>query len=157
MLAAVGDPRRLGELVGELEQGSTFTLRYLRALSAHRAGDGARALAELRALDGNTVSFVPYFHGLVAAEAGLDEEAVEAFRRFERPTYWASDPFEAPWLLARARLLAARSLDRLGRRDEARRVLDLQLARWRRADPDLTLLAELKALRAALGTARRDR
>jgi eukaryotic-like serine/threonine-protein kinase len=96
------------------------------------------------------VSFVPYFHGLVASESGLDEEAVDAFRRFDGPVLFGTEAYLAPWLLARARFLMARSLDRLGRRDEARAVLDAQLARWKEADADLPLLAEMKTLHATL-------
>ncbi len=150
MLAAIGDDRRLGELIAQFGSESLFQGRLLRALASHRAGDRKTALAVLRALDQGTTSFVPYFHGVVAEEAGQDEEAVAAFRRFERPAYWASDAFQAPWFLARARLLEARSLDRLGRRDEARNVLDLQLERWKNADASLSLLVEMKALRAKL-------
>jgi tetratricopeptide (TPR) repeat protein len=150
MLSTAGNEGRFRELVGQLEQGSPFNARYLRALAAYRAGDRKRALAELRALDKGTVSFVMYFRGLAAAEEGLDQEAVDAFRRFERPVFFASDGFEGPWFLARARFLEARSLDRLGRGEEARKVLDLQLARWSRADPDLPLLREMKALREKL-------
>jgi eukaryotic-like serine/threonine-protein kinase len=152
MLATVGDQRHLAELVAELG-GESLHGRFLRALAAHRSGDRNTALSLLRTLDKGTVSFVPYFRGLVAAEAGEDEEAVEAFRRFERPVYWASDAYEAPWFLARARLLMARSLGRLGRTGEARKVLDLQLERWRNADASLPLLAEMKALRAKLDSA----
>ena len=153
MLATTGDERLAG-LLGQLQPSSLFNARLLSALSAHRKGDLQTALAELRAMDGTTVSFVPYFHGLLATEAGRDEEAVEAFRRFERPAFYASDGFEAPWFLARARFLMARSLDRLGRRDEARKTLDLQLARWKDADPDLPLLAQMKTLRATMGDTR---
>ena len=36
---------------------------------------------------------------------------------------------------------------------EALALVDLQLARWKRADPDLPLLAEARALRARLAIA----
>jgi eukaryotic-like serine/threonine-protein kinase len=150
MLASVGDQRRLGELLAQLGADPVPFGRFLRALSAHRAGDRKTALGELRALDRGAVSFVPYFRGVVAAEAGNDEEALDALRRFERATFWGFDAYQAPWFLARARFLMARSLDRLGRRDEARKLLDLQLARWKDADAGLPLLADMKALRAAL-------
>jgi hypothetical protein len=149
-LSTIGDERRLDALLAQMGPDPLLYGRFLRALAAHRAGDLQTALAELRDLDSGTVSFVPYFHGVVAAESGHDEEAVEAFRRFARPVFCASDAFEAPWFVARARFLMARSLDRLGWREEARRVLDLQLDRWKDADATLPLLAEMKMLRARL-------
>jgi hypothetical protein len=153
VLPVIGDERRLGAILPELAPEKLPEGRLVRALEVRRKGDRARALAELRDLDRGGATFVPYFHGLLAAESGRDEEAVAAFRRFEVPVLSGFDAYAAPWLLARARYLMGRSLDRLGRRDEARAVLDLQLGRWKDADADLPLLAEMKALRASLGTA----
>ncbi|HEY6002490.1 MAG TPA: protein kinase [Anaeromyxobacter sp.] len=150
MLALTGDERRLSEHLAQMGTEPILYTRLLRAVSAYRSGDGKGALAELRAIDKGTTSLAPYFHGVVAAEAGLDEEALDAFRRFERPAFCGSEGYQVPWFLARARLLMARSLERLGKPDDARKVLDLQLARWKDADPDLPLLAELKALRTKL-------
>jgi eukaryotic-like serine/threonine-protein kinase len=149
MLATIGDERRLASLLAEMDPGSTQA-GLLRALTTFRRGDRSSALSALRGLDRGGASFVPYFHGLVAAESGLDAEAVEAFRRFERPVFVGSNAYQAPWLQARARYLAARSLHRLGRDDEARQLVELQLDRWKGADPELPLLADLKALQASL-------
>jgi eukaryotic-like serine/threonine-protein kinase len=154
MLALIGDERRLSEHLAQMGTEPILYTRLLRAVSAYRAGDRKAALAELRTIDKGTTSLAPYFHGLAAAEAGLDDEALDAFRRFERPAFCGSEGFQVPWFLARARLLMARSLDRLGKADEARNVLDLQLARWKDADPDLPMLAELKALRKKLDVPR---
>jgi eukaryotic-like serine/threonine-protein kinase len=150
MLALIGDDHSLSEHLAQMGTEPTLYTRLLRGVSAYRAGDRKAALAELRAIDKGTTSLVPYFHGLTAAEAGLDEEALDAFRRFERPAFLGSEGYQVPWFLARARLLMARSLERLGKPDEARKILDLQLARWKDADPDLPLLAELKDLRKKL-------
>ncbi|HET7826875.1 MAG TPA: hypothetical protein VFK90_16185, partial [Anaeromyxobacter sp.] len=150
MLALVGDERRIAAHLTELGTEPMLYARLVRAVSAYRAGDRTAALTELRAVDAGSVSLAPYFHGLAAAEAGLDEEALDAFRRFERPAFLGSEAYQVPWYLARARLLMARSLERLGKPDEARKVLDLQLERWKDADADQPLLAELKALRKKL-------
>ena len=150
MLAAIGDERRLKNLLAEVGPETRFFGRFLHALATYRAGDFKAALSEFRALDGPGASFAPYYRGLLAAEGGLDEEAVDAFRRFSGVMLCGPDAYEAPWLLARARYLTARSLDRLGRREEARTVLEFQLARWSHADRDLPLLADMKALRAKL-------
>ncbi len=149
-LATLGDEQRLGELLGQMGPDAGSEVRFLRAVSAYQAGQRETALAELRALDRGVVSFVPYFHGLVAAEAGQDDEAVQALRRFIRVAFWGSDAYQAPWFAARARLVMARSLERLGRRDEARTVLDQALMAWKDADADLPLLGELRALREQL-------
>jgi len=151
MLAAVGDGQRLLALTAETGADTALNARFLRALAAIDEGRWPAALADLRAADRHGVSFVPFYRGWAASEAGQDAEAAEALARFEAPLYWGADGYEAPWLLARARFLRARSLERLGRAAEARQEVDLQLDRWRNADPDLPLLAELRALRARLG------
>jgi hypothetical protein len=151
MLASVADRRRLAELAREVGPETQFQGRFLRALTAWMNGDRMAALADLRALDRKgSATFVPYYRGLLAHEERLDEEAVECLRRFDGPILFGSDGYVAPWLLARARFLRARSLERLGRREEAQEIVDLQLQRWKDADPDLPLLAELKALRSRL-------
>jgi serine/threonine protein kinase len=156
MLATIGDERRLTRLLAEMDPASSEA-RFLRALATFRSGDGAAALSALRELDRGGASFVPYFHGLVAAETGLDAEAVEALHRFEQPAFVASNAYLSPWLQARARYLIARSLHRLGRDDEARQVVELQLDRWKGADPELPLLGDLRALRASLGRGPNER
>jgi tetratricopeptide (TPR) repeat protein len=153
-LTALGDEGRLAALRAEVGPETLFQGRFLRALAALEKGDPASALGELRDLDRGGASFVSYFRGLAAGRLGLDQEAVDALRRFDGPVFSGSNAYMAPWLLARARYLRARSLLRLGQPGEARALVDLQLERWKDADPDLPLLAELKALRAELGPAR---
>jgi cytochrome c-type biogenesis protein CcmH/NrfG len=63
---------------------------------------------------------------------------------------WWPGPVTYP----RSLLMLAGSLERLGRHDEAARTIERLLALWRRADPDLPLLAEAKALRKRLAAAR---
>ncbi len=150
MLAMVGDGRRLGELLAQLGPEPGVQGRFLHALATYAAGNRQAALRELREVDRGTVSFVPYFHGVLAAEAGQDEEAVEALRRFVKASFGLSDAYQAPWFGAHARLLLARSLGRMGNRREAREVLDRALLRWKDADADLPLLTEMKVLRAQL-------
>jgi tetratricopeptide (TPR) repeat protein len=103
-----------------------------------------------------------YFRGLFLAELGRDREAVEAFRAYRRApdlpdaeTYF--NRFLAVSSYARSLYHEAAALDRLGEREEARRAVDRLLRLWDRADPDLPLLAEARALRqrlAAEGAAR---
>jgi hypothetical protein len=63
-----------------------------------------------------------------------------------------SHPYR-PALLPRGLLHAALAHERLGDREKARARVDDFLRRWRRADPDLPMLAEAKALRRRLEAA----
>jgi tetratricopeptide (TPR) repeat protein len=132
-LHPTGYPRRLG---GAL-------------LAAHR-GDTTGALAELRSLDNGGRSEVAYFRGTLAARSGLDAEAVEALARFERLGTPGISELDRVGMLAEGRLAWAGALDRLGRRPEARAVVERQLRLWKGADPDLPLLAEAKAMQGRL-------
>ena len=88
-----------------------------------------------------------FFLATVHGEQGRDREALQATRRFLQATI-----MEIPhaFSIPRARLLSARSLERLGERDEALREVDRLLALWKSADADLPELAEARALRARL-------
>jgi tetratricopeptide (TPR) repeat protein len=145
-----GDDERLAAIQGSFVPGGVGG-QLAVALLAWRQGRRADALAALRALDRPAGWFVPYYRGLLAAEAGQHEEAVEALRRFERPMLFWGDGLLHPWLQARARLQLARSLDALGRRDEGRKYVELQLVRWKQADPELPLLVEARAVCRQLG------
>ena len=118
--------------------------RLLQARRAHLLGDLDGALTAIRTLDPRTCGFAAWFHGLFAAERGLDEEAMAAFRRYQGCPQVAGRLVVREWFLARAVTLSARSLERLGRAGEARALLEAQLLRWKDADPDLPLLAEMK-------------
>jgi hypothetical protein len=138
--------QRLSLLLGD----TTWLGRITKALAAHRSGDTALALATMRDLDRPGGWFVPYYRGRFAAESGQDAEAVEALGRYLGPVFGGADSLMQAWLDARARVLLARSLHRVGRDDQARDTLDHQLRLWKDADPDLSLLAEARELRAQL-------
>lgn len=140
-----GDDAKLVAIQGSFVPGGVGG-QVAGALLAWRQGRRGEALAVLRALDRPAGWLVPYYRGALAAEAGHHEEAVEALRRFEKPMLFWGDALFHPWLQARARLHLARSLDALGRREEGRRYVELQLSRWRQADQDLPLLAEARAV-----------
>jgi tetratricopeptide (TPR) repeat protein len=130
---------------------AVFGARFAKAMRARARGDAAGALAILRELDRPAGSCLPWFRGSLAAELGHHEEAIEALERLERVVLLGSDAPQHPWFLARGRLLRARALDRLGRRAEARALVELQLNRWKQADQDLPLLAEAKAVCKQVG------
>jgi tetratricopeptide (TPR) repeat protein len=151
-VAYLGETERAEALAQHLRPG-TPAERLYRAVVAWRSGRLEEALPALKDLarrhrTGGFLGKVdPYFYAEALFDAGRDAEAVEAFRDFRgifmRST-WRG------WALPRSRLLAARSLDRLGRKSEALRELDALFAAWEGADPGLPLLAEAGALRARL-------
>jgi tetratricopeptide (TPR) repeat protein len=144
----------LDERAAELARGlvpGTMAERAYRANVAWRAGRPAERLEFLREQIGSMPN-VPaaFLLGEALAASGSCAEAVVEFQRVERlfvsrftipwrPSYWAES------LVRRARCLAE-----LGRTAEASTTLDRFLATWKRADPDLPLLAEAQQLRGRL-------
>ncbi len=124
--------------------------RLYRHVRAWKEGDPDGAARGLATMAGPEAA---YRLGVVLAELRRDEEAVEAFRRFRRdPAY----NMEGANVVAypRSLYLEAVSLDRLGRRDEARAVMDRLLPLWARADPDLPYVREARELGARLAAER---
>jgi tetratricopeptide (TPR) repeat protein len=150
LLARLGDAERVAAISAELPAGS-YPRRLGEALQAWLRGEQAQALAALRSLDTGSRSQVAWLRGMIAAELGRHDEAVEPLARYQRLIRGGAEELERIDMLPRARLQLARSLDALGRRAEAREVVARQLDVWREADPDLPLLAEAKALCRKLG------
>lgn len=123
-----------------------------RAVVRWKRGKSVEALAILARYPIGTSDF---YRGEIYADLGRDQEAVEALRRY-RPrrglNFWEGGLDK--WNYPRSLYLEARSLGRLGRAEEARAVLARFFRLWERADPDLPLLAEARALQARLGEAR---
>jgi tetratricopeptide (TPR) repeat protein len=154
-LAWLGDSGHARELATHLSSPSLTQL--FTAAVDWRAGRHAVARANLEALEARDplpieALIAPAFlRAEVAADEGLDAEAVEALRRFQWlpvQTYWRS------WAYPRSLFLLARSLERLGKRDEARTELDRLLRLWAHADPGLPLLKDARALKARLDAGR---
>jgi tetratricopeptide (TPR) repeat protein len=117
---------------------------YWEAYVAWHRGDLASAERTFRRLN------FTYEFAQLLAEQGRDGEVAALLVR--RPsTYWMSIP--ETWILARYRVLLARSLHRLGRDEEARAELDRFLEPLDRPDPDWAPLQQAKALGAELGRA----
>jgi tetratricopeptide (TPR) repeat protein len=150
LLARLGDAERVAAITAELPADG-YPHRLGESLLAWLRGDRETALAALRALDTGSRSQVAWLRGTVAAELGKDEEAVDALGRYDRLMRGGGEELERIDMLPRGRITRARSLDRLGRRAEAREVVRRQLDVWRDADADLPLLAEAKALCGKLG------
>lgn len=151
-LAWFGDLAHARELASHLEPGSAHHQLYAAAAD-WREGRHALARANLEALEARDplpieALIAPAFlRAEVAAEEGLDAEAVDALRRFQRLPF---QPYWRSWAYPRSLFLLARSLERLGKREEARAELDRLLQLWASADPDQPLLGDALALKARL-------
>ncbi|HEY7723845.1 MAG TPA: protein kinase [Anaeromyxobacteraceae bacterium] len=143
-LALAGQPARARELV---QRAGAESDEGWQAVRAFLDGEAEKGLAAARALEVKSGGAPAFVAGMLLAGAGRDREAVEAFRRFQ------ASPSEAVLRCScypQSLYHAARSLMRLGDRAGARAELDRLLTAWDRADPDLHLLAEAKALRRSL-------
>ena len=151
-LAWLGDPVHARELASHLVPGTSQYQLFAAAVD-WREGRPALARANLEALEARDplpveAMIAPAFlRAEVAADEGLDAEAVEALRRFQRLPF---QPYWRSWAYPRSLFLLARSLDRLGKREEARAELDRLLRLWTHADQDLPLLNDARALKARL-------
>ena len=151
-LAYLGDLGRAEQLEPYLPPDSPRAEVY-RALVRWRRGDRAGAIEVLRRVSARApLSADPpvpsplFLLGELLAEEGRDDEAVEAFKHFRRipQTY-------PTWFWPRSQWFLARSLERLGRRDEARLELSSLLRLWERASEKQPYLSEARALGKRLG------
>jgi tetratricopeptide (TPR) repeat protein len=117
-----------------------------------RGGDGAQARAALERLAASgpphNQTVPTYLLALLARREGRDADVVEAADRHAR----APRTFYGIVTVPEVTLWAAEALERMGRTSEARERVDRLLGWWRRADPDLPLLADAKALKRRLET-----
>jgi tetratricopeptide (TPR) repeat protein len=155
----LGIPPALVALAGDLgladevdRERSTRTqhLNY-QGYVAYRGGDLAAAEAALRtsASVPNTAARIypaPLLAEIYAAQ-GRDAEAIAALSML-RDTYWF--PLWRAGLDGPAHVLAARSLERLGRPAEALAELDAVLALVDDPDPDLAFVADARQMRTRL-------
>ncbi|HET9551746.1 MAG TPA: tetratricopeptide repeat protein, partial [Anaeromyxobacteraceae bacterium] len=151
LLALLGDVTHAREIGAAARPGSVER-DQLDALLVWRGGNPVAAQARLFAAEKRdpcpTAGLFPsHLLGEVASAAGDHRNVIGAAQRFGRlwpGGYWFG------WASSRMLLLSARAHAALGERAEARTEVDRLLARLRRADPDLPLLGEARALRARL-------
>jgi eukaryotic-like serine/threonine-protein kinase len=145
-LGDVGGADRLDALWPMID-GRTACRRIFRTLRAWRTGDNAAAL---RLLDGFSWGASEYYRGEILLDAGRPRESVEAFVAYRREPASFDGEWTATWAYPRSLYLEALAHERLGEKDEARRLLARLFHLWERADPGLPTLAEARALRARL-------
>ena len=151
LLAILGDAEDAMQLAQA--SGEPRTRMLVEASLAWRAGHPGRYLEPLRdaVKEGLTPEDGPavWLLAEAAADAGRPSEAIAAVDRLRTigGGLWRA------WAWPRALLIKANALDRLGRRDEAARTVGELLGAWRRADPDLPLLADARALEVRLRAA----
>jgi hypothetical protein len=151
-LAIAGDTALAARLAERLPPGA-LAAELHDAVASLRAGDPAAAVRRLRsAPSGRIASDAPVdgpayllAEALVAAR---DLAALDALRRYQ--AFYAPGSYWRPWALPRSQLLAARVLAREGRVEEARREVAALLASLSRADEELDLLREARALEGEL-------
>ena len=125
------------------------------ALAAWRTGRADEAVTLLRPIGARSDLYQPlalYLVGELEAARDRHAEALAAMEAYQAHRD-AAVVFISCRAWPRSLLVAASALEALGRRDEARARVDTLLDAWKRADADLPLLAQAKAMRARLATA----
>ncbi|HET8723715.1 MAG TPA: serine/threonine-protein kinase, partial [Anaeromyxobacteraceae bacterium] len=124
--------------------------RMAHAIRTWKRGDREKALDAFRSIGAPS----SHLHqGEILLELGRDREAEEEIRRY-RCTFGASSSMRDDrltwWNYPRALHVHAVALERIGDVEGARSVNDQLLRLWDRADPDLPLLVEARAMQARL-------
>jgi tetratricopeptide (TPR) repeat protein len=152
-LPLLGDDRGAAEAVAHMKAGQDRELHD--AIATWRRGDLDGAVAQLQSL----IARVPMMGSLgtwwlayVAFDARQDAvglRAVESYERFP----WGPIPLGMwrPWGLGRLLYKKALAQERQGDRAGATATVERMLTMWKKADPDLPMLAETKALCRKLG------
>jgi len=119
--------------------------RLSDALLLWKRGDREGALRALATIAGHGSV---YLQGRILAELGRDREAADRFRRYRREGMSLDSGVPAAY--PRSLFLEASARERLGDRDEARRLVDRLLRLWVKADADTPYLPEARELAVRL-------
>jgi len=142
---------RLAAEVAEGDLGPIARQGY-EALTAWRRGKSGEAidrLGKLVARDPSQRTFWNWWLAYVAFDARRDAEAVAATTVYENAREQVS--VWRGWGLARLLFNKAEAQERMGDRTGAQATIERLLGWWTKADPDLPLLAETRALCRKLG------
>jgi tetratricopeptide (TPR) repeat protein len=145
------------------------------AVVAWRRGDLAGAASCFTALSGNAaLDYAPFSRlalGEIALANGRDADAIALLESYGNSAVVCLRQSPPPpeifraffagylrsWAYPRSLYLRALAHERLGERAKARETIDHLLAIWKRADPDIPLLSEVKALRKRLESLRQEK
>jgi hypothetical protein len=153
VLPLLGDDRGAAEAVAHMKKGQDRELHD--AIATWRRGDPDGAVAQLQSLIARQPMIqmlATWWLACIALDARKDAvglAAAESYERFE----WRSIPagMWRPWGLGRLLYKKAQAQERQGDHAGAVATVERMLAMWKRADPDLPMLAETKALCRKLG------
>jgi hypothetical protein len=150
VVAWLGDQGGAAQMADKLAPGSTEA-RLFRAVNAWQQGDRETAAAGLRALAAGSgdAGALRYLGEFLCEREAPAEGSVLLGRWLDRtPTAVTLGRFAfRPAMM----IALARCQERLGQRPEAFATVERFLSDWRRADPDLPMLVEAKAMQARLG------
>jgi tetratricopeptide (TPR) repeat protein len=148
LLPVLGDDAGAAQAVAGMDKGQDRELHD--AIAAWRRGDSDDALTRIRSI----IARYPLMDSLghwwlayVAFDARQDELALRAVESYERVP-WQPIPLGMwrPWGLGRLLYKKALAQDRMGDQAGAVATVERMLAMWKKADPDLPMLAETRAL-----------
>jgi serine/threonine protein kinase/Flp pilus assembly protein TadD len=154
LLESVGEYERAADIARQASPGPAK--RLYEALVEWRA---KRNLLPLKAMANQAGwSGASYFLGRALLEAGEFKDSAERLRRFKNGYWGATTPSRFPeevdlfdaLVYPRSYVLLARAQEREGDAAGAATTIDAFLAMWSKADTDLPLLAEAKALKKRL-------
>ena len=152
-LPFLGDDRGAAEAAA---RGNWYWDRALHeAIATWRKGDLDRAVVLLQDLvprEKIGVVLATWWLAYVAFDARQDEVGLRAMESYERFT-WKPIPLGMwhPWGLGRLLYKKAQAQERTGDHAGAVATVERMLTMWKKADPDLPMLAETKALCRKLG------
>jgi len=159
-LALAGDAPHAAEAARLLVPGSR-QLAFYDAVATWRSGRLDEAAGQLETLAGGKYAadraLAAGLLGELEAGRGHDGPAIDALERYRAAPMPVRHDADAALRLPRTLLLLAQAYDRTGDRVRARERLDELLTMWKRADPDLPLLRDAKAVQARLKDAPAER
>ena len=153
LLPVLGDDAGAAQAVAGMKKGQDRELHD--AIAAWRGGDLDEAVTRIQSI----IARYPLMDGLghwwlayVAFDARQDELGLRAAESYERVP-WTPIPLGMwrPWGLGRLLYKKAQAQERMGDHAGAVATVERMLAMWRKANPDLPMLAETRALCRKLG------
>jgi eukaryotic-like serine/threonine-protein kinase len=149
-LLLAGDRSGAERVAGAATPGSAEARVYQAAL-AWRSGDREGALRTLRELSAQPTYFVRGLALYLRAEIAFEQKDYrEVVETADALHFWPGDVWRS-WGYPKVLFLEARAQEAMGDLPAARKTLDHVLGMWVRADSDLPMLDEVKAMRRRLG------